>query len=38
MKNIVVGILTLIIISLMILTFMRGGAYHGGEQSKVIKI
>ena len=37
MKNIVVGILTLVIVALMALTFMGGGAYHGGEQGKVIK-
>jgi cytochrome c553 len=37
MKNIVVGILTLIVIALMVLTFMGGGAYHGGEHGKIIK-
>ena len=37
MKNIIVGILTLVIITLMVLTFMGGGAYHGGEHGKVIK-
>ena len=36
MKNIVVGILTLVIIGLMALTFMGGRAYHGGEHGKVI--
>ena len=36
MKNIVVGILTLIVIWLMALTFMGGRAYHGGEHAKVI--
>ena len=37
MKNIVVGLLTLGIIGLMGLTFMGGGAYHGGEHGKVIE-
>ena len=37
MKNIVVGILTLVIVALMVLTFMGGGAYHGGEHGKIIK-
>ncbi|OQX60325.1 MAG: hypothetical protein B5M52_00455 [Helicobacteraceae bacterium 4484_230] len=37
MKNIIVGILTLFIIALMALTAMRGRAYHGGEQGKVIE-
>ncbi|SFV52812.1 hypothetical protein MNB_SV-12-1339 [hydrothermal vent metagenome] len=37
MKNIVVGILTLLIIALMLFTFITGGAYHGGERGKVIK-
>ena len=37
MKNIIVGILTLGIIGLMGLTFMGGGAYHGGEHGKVIE-
>jgi len=37
MKNIVVGILTLGIVGLMALTFMRGHAYHGGEAGHVIK-
>jgi len=36
MKNIVVGILTLMIMGLMALTFMGGRAYHGGEHGKVI--
>jgi len=36
MKNIVVGILTLMIIGLMALTFMGGRAYHGGDHGKVI--
>jgi len=37
MKNIIVGLLTVGIIALMGLTFMGGGAYHGGEHGKVIK-
>jgi len=37
MKNIVVGILTLVIFGLMGLTFMKGQAYHGGEAGHVIK-
>jgi cytochrome c553 len=37
MKNIIVGILTLGIIALMVMTFMAGGAYHGGEHAKVIE-
>ena len=37
MKNIIVGILTLVIVGLMVLTFMHGGAYHGGEHGRVIK-
>jgi len=37
MKNIVVGILTLVIFGLMVLTFMGGRAYHGGEAGHVIK-
>ncbi len=36
MKNIIVGLLTVGIIGLMGLTFMGGGAYHGGEHGKVI--
>ncbi len=36
MKNIVVGILTLVVIGLMALTFMGGGAYHGGVHGHVI--
>ena len=36
MKNIIVGILTLVIIGLMVFTFMNGHAYHGGEHGKVI--
>ncbi len=37
MKNIIVGILTLGILGLMVLTFMGGPAYHGGEHGKVIE-
>jgi cytochrome c553 len=37
MKNIIVGILTLVIVGLMVFTFMNGRAYHGGEHGKVIK-
>ena len=36
MKHIIVGILTLIILGLMGLTFMGGHAYHGGEAGHVI--
>ena len=37
MKNIIVGLLTIVIIGLMGYTFMGGGAYHGGEYGKVIE-
>ena len=37
MKNIIVGMLTLGILGLMVLTFMGGSAYHGGEHGKVIE-
>ena len=37
MKHVIVGILTVIIVGLMVLTFMGGHAYHGGEQGRVIK-
>jgi len=37
MKHIVVGVLTIVILGLMVLTFMGGHAYHGGEHGKVIK-
>ncbi len=37
MKNIIVGVLTLGIVGLMVMTFMRGGAYQGGEHAKVIE-
>jgi len=37
MKNIIVGLLTLGILGLMVMTFMGGGAYQGGEHAKVIE-
>ncbi len=37
MKHIIVGILTVVILGLMVLTFMGGRAYHGGEHGKVIE-
>ena len=37
MKNVIVGILTLVIFGLMALTYSGGGAYHGGELGKVIE-
>ncbi len=37
MKNIVVGILTLVVIGLMAFTASNGRAYHGGAHGKVIK-
>lgn len=37
MKNILVGLSTVIVIGLMVFTFMGGGAYHGGEHGKVIE-
>ncbi len=37
MKNIIVGILTVVVIALMVLTYSKGGAYHGGELGKVIE-
>ncbi len=37
MKNIIVGALTLFIIALMVMTAMRGRAYHGGEAGHVIE-
>ncbi len=37
MKHIIVGILTLVIVGLMGLTFMGGPAYQGGELAKVIE-
>ena len=37
MKNIIVAVLTLGIVGLMVMTFMAGGAYQGGEHAKVIE-
>ncbi len=37
MKNIIVGILTAGIIALMVMTAMRGHAWHGGEAGHVIE-
>ena len=37
MKNIIVGLLTVVIIGLMAYTASVGGAYHGGEANKVIE-
>jgi len=37
MKNIIVGIFTLIILGLMAWTASNGGAYQGGQYNKVIK-
>ena len=37
MKNIIVGVLTLIIVGLMGFVASEGGAYHGGEAGKIIK-
>ncbi len=37
MKNIIVGALTLFIVALMVMTAMRGRAYHGGEAGHVIE-
>jgi len=34
---VIVGILTVVVLGLMVLTFMGGHAYHGGEQGKVIE-
>ncbi|WP_457747507.1 c-type cytochrome [Sulfurimonas sp.] len=36
MKNIIVGLLTLVIVGLAVWTGMHGGAYNGGEHGKVI--
>jgi len=36
-KNIIVGILTLVTLGLMVFTYMGGRAYHGGEHAKVIE-
>ncbi len=35
MKNVIVGVLTLIVVGLMGFVFMNGRAYHGGEAGKV---
>lgn len=37
MKNIIVGVLTLLIVALMAYTAMGGGAFHGGEHGKIIE-
>ncbi len=37
MKNIIVGLLTVVVIGLMAYTASIGGAYHGGEANKVIE-
>ncbi len=37
MKNIIVGILTLVTLGLMVFTFMGGRAYHGGQHGKIIQ-
>ena len=37
MKNIVVGLLTLGVVGLMVITFMGGPAYHGGQHGKIIE-
>lgn len=37
MKNVIVGILTLVIVGLMAYTASEGRAYHGGEHSRVIE-
>lgn len=37
MKNIIVGILTVVILGLMAFTAMGGRAYHGGTHNKVIE-
>ena len=37
MKNIIVGLLTLVVIGLMFFTAMDDPVYHGGEHAKVIK-
>ncbi len=37
MKNIIVGIFTVVIVGLMAWTASMGGAYHGGEHGKVIE-
>jgi len=37
LKNILVSLSTLLILGLMVMTFIRGGAYQGGEHAKVIE-
>ena len=37
MKNIIVGLFTAAVLGLMVMTFMAGGAYQGGEHAKVIE-
>ena len=37
MKNIIVGALTLLVVGLMVMSAMRGRAYHGGEAGTVIE-
>ena len=37
MKNIIVGLLTVVVLGLMAYTASIGGAYHGGEANKVIE-
>lgn len=37
MKNVIVGILTLLIVGLMAYTASQGRAYHGGEHARVIE-
>ncbi len=37
MKNIIVGIITVAVLGLMVMTFMAGGAYQGGEHAKIIE-
>ena len=37
LKNIVVGLFTILTLGLMVWTASQGGAYHGGEHNKVIE-
>lgn len=37
MKNIIVGILTVVVLGLMVFTFQRGSAFQGGEAGKIIE-
>lgn len=37
MRNIIAGLVTIIVIGLMAYTASKGGAYHGGEHGKIIK-